>query len=143
MKDFYRILEVDRKASIDVIEKAYKVLAKKYHPDLQTTQEAKKIAEEKIKTINEAYEILKDEEKRRKYDLQLEREEAKYSQNYSKESTINNSKVRNASPKNTNYATYNNVMNNQNNYNVGSNLTEKEIKKMNKKLQRKMEEEYL
>lgn len=63
MKDFYRILEVDRKASIDVIEKAYKVLAKKYHPDLQTTQEAKKIAEEKIKTINEAYEILKDEEK--------------------------------------------------------------------------------
>ena len=42
MKDFYRILEVDRKASIDVIEKAYKVLAKKYHPDLQTTQEAKK-----------------------------------------------------------------------------------------------------
>ena len=47
MKDFYRILEVDRKASIDVIEKAYKVLAKKYHPDLQTTQEAKKIAEEK------------------------------------------------------------------------------------------------
>ncbi len=55
----------------------------------------------------------------------MEREEAKYSQNYSKESTINNSKVRNASPKNTNYATYNNVMNNQNNYNVGSNLTEK------------------
>ena len=73
----------------------------------------------------------------------MEREEAKYSQNYSKESTINNSKVRNASPKNTNYATYNNVMNNQNNYNVGPNLTEKEIKKMNKKLQRKMEEEYL
>ncbi len=40
------------------------MLAKKYHPDLQTTQEAKKIAEEKIKTINEAYEILKDEEKK-------------------------------------------------------------------------------
>ena len=49
MKDLYKILEVDRKASIDVIEKAYKVLAKKYHPDLQSTQELKKIAEENKK----------------------------------------------------------------------------------------------
>lgn len=83
MKNFYKILEVDKDASVDVIEKAYKVLAKKYHPDLQETEEQKKKAEEKIKEINEAYEILKDEEKRKKYNVEYERE-------YVKASTTNN-----------------------------------------------------
>lgn len=107
MKDLYKTLEVDRNASIDVIEKAYKVLAKKYHPDLQSTQESKKVAEEKIKKINEAYEILKDNEKRKKYDLELEQEE--------KRNTVNNTN-HNSDYTNTNYsssavngATYNNV----------------------------------
>lgn len=68
MKDFYEILEVSPNASQEVIEKAYKVLAKKYHPDLQQTPQDKKIAEEKMKELNEAYAILQDEQKRKAYD---------------------------------------------------------------------------
>lgn len=154
MKDLYKVLEVDRKASIDVIEKAYKVLAKKNHPDLQSTQEAKKQAEEKIKKINEAYEILKDEEKRRKYDLELEQEE--------KRNTINNTNYNNSGVNgvtynkvnyNRNVGTTNNTKCNnrtnyqsnydQNNQNSDTELTDKQRKKLNKKLQRKMEDEYL
>ena len=79
MSNLYEILEVSQKASKEVIEKAYKVLAKKYHPDLQQGIE-KQEAEKKMKEINEAYEILSDEEKRRQYDLELEQEEAKQKQ---------------------------------------------------------------
>lgn len=71
METLYDILEVSRKASKEVIEKAYKTLAKKYHPDLQTP-ENKAIAEEKMKKINEAYSILIDESKRQEYDEKLE-----------------------------------------------------------------------
>ena len=71
MKNYYEELEINKNASKEVIEKVYKVLAKKYHPDI--TQEADKhAAEEKFKTISEAYEILSDDEKRKKYDLELE-----------------------------------------------------------------------
>lgn len=71
MKNYYDELEVSKTASKEVIEKVYKVLAKKYHPD--TTKEAdKQAAEEKFKAISEAYEILSDDEKRKKYDLELE-----------------------------------------------------------------------
>ena len=71
MKNYYDELEVSKTASREVIEKVYKVLAKKYHPD--TTQEAnKEVAEEKFKIISEAYEILSDDEKRKKYDIELE-----------------------------------------------------------------------
>ena len=52
METLYDILEVSRKASKEIIEKAYKTLAKKYHPDLQVTEEDKKIAEEKMKKIS-------------------------------------------------------------------------------------------
>ena len=69
----YEILEVSENASGEVIEKAYKVLAKKYHPDLQAEGE-KQTAEKKMKQINEAYEILGDEKKRKEYDLRLEQE---------------------------------------------------------------------
>ena len=71
MKNYYEILEVSKNASKEIIEKAYKVLAKKYHPDLQQESERKK-AEEKMKIINEAYEILSDDEKRKNYDIELE-----------------------------------------------------------------------
>lgn len=67
MENYYEILEVSKKASPEVIEKAYKVLAKKYHPDMHE-EDQKKWAEEKFKKINEAYEILSDEEKRKEYD---------------------------------------------------------------------------
>lgn len=71
MKNYYEELEVSKTASKEVIEKVYKVLAKKYHPD--TTKEAdKQAAEEKFKTISEAYETLSDDEKRKKYDVELE-----------------------------------------------------------------------
>jgi len=78
MKDLYEILEVSPKASEEVIEKAYKVLAKKYHPDLQSNEAQKKLCEQKMKVLNEAYEILGDKEKRKQYDAQRkEKEETK------------------------------------------------------------------
>ena len=77
MKDLYEILEVSPKASGEVIEKAYKVLAKKYHPDLQTNSQQKVVCEQKMKQLNEAYEILGDEEKRKQYDEKRRIEEEK------------------------------------------------------------------
>ena len=70
MKTLYEILEVSENASKEVIEKAYRVLEKKYHPDLQP-EEKKQKAEEAIKKINEAYTILSDEVKRKEYDETL------------------------------------------------------------------------
>ena len=64
-KDYYKILGVDKNASTDEIKKAYRKLAKKYHPDLN---QGNKEAQEKFKDINEAYEVLGDENKRKKYD---------------------------------------------------------------------------
>ena len=70
MSNLYEILEVSEKASKEVIDKSYHVLVKKYHPDLQQAEE-KKNAEEKMKKINEAYEILGNEGKRKEYDISL------------------------------------------------------------------------
>ncbi len=69
----YEILEVSENASKEVIEKAYKVLAKKYHPDLQTPKN-KQMAEQKMKEINEAYDVLSDDGKRKIYDEKLKSE---------------------------------------------------------------------
>lgn len=74
MKDYYGILEVNKNASKEIIEKAYKVLAKKYHPDVNQGENKAK-AEEKMKLINEAYEILSNDDKRKEYDNELEAEE--------------------------------------------------------------------
>ena len=73
-KNYYEILEVDKKASPELIKKAYNILAKKYHPDLQS-EEMKQIAEEKFKLINEAYEILSNKERRKQYDFELSKQE--------------------------------------------------------------------
>ena len=75
MKNYYEILEVNEKASDEVIEKAYKVLVKRYHPDLNASN--KQYAERKIKEINEAYDILTDKFLRNQYDLELEKEKNK------------------------------------------------------------------
>ena len=64
-KDYYTILGVPRDASAADIKKAFRQLARKYHPD---TAADKKAAEEKFKEINEAYEVLSDPEKRSRYD---------------------------------------------------------------------------
>ncbi len=67
MKNYYEILEVDRNASQEVIEKAYKTLAKKYHPDLQQGGNNQESAE-KMKMINDAYDTLSNSFKRAQYD---------------------------------------------------------------------------
>lgn len=64
-KDYYKILGVDKSASQDEIKKAFRKLAMKYHPD---KNKGDKASEEKFKDINEAYEVLSDPEKRKKYD---------------------------------------------------------------------------
>lgn len=64
-KDYYEILGIDTKASQDEIKKAYRKLARKYHPDLNPNDTA---AGDKFKEINEAHEVLSDPEKRKKYD---------------------------------------------------------------------------
>jgi len=62
MKDYYKILEIEEKASEDEIKKSYRTLSKKYHPDLNPE------GAEKFKEIAEAYEILGDKTKRSQYD---------------------------------------------------------------------------
>lgn len=69
-QDLYAILGLNKNATDDEIKKAYKKLAKKYHPDLNRdkSEEEKKAAEAQMKKINVAYDILKDPDKRARYD---------------------------------------------------------------------------
>ena len=64
-KDYYKILDVDRKASAEEIKKSYRNLAMKYHPDRNPGDN---VAEEKFKEINEAYQVLGNDEQRARYD---------------------------------------------------------------------------
>lgn len=65
-RDYYEVLGVEKSASEAEIKKAFKKLARKYHPDLN--QDNKEEAEAKFKEINEAYEVLSDQEKKARYD---------------------------------------------------------------------------
>lgn len=86
MKNYYEILEVSPKASIEIIEKAYKTLAKKYHPDRNKNENAeeKLLKEKKMKEINEAYAVLSSEFLREQYDKEI--------QNIKNENTLSASK---------------------------------------------------
>ena len=64
-RDYYEVLGISKGASEDEIKKAYKKMARKYHPDLNPDD---KVAEEKFKEVNEAYEVLSDAQKRARYD---------------------------------------------------------------------------
>ncbi len=64
-KDYYTILGLDKTATADDIKKAYRKLARKFHPDMNP---GNKQAEARFKEVNEAYEVLSDLDKRRKYD---------------------------------------------------------------------------
>src|SRR4051812_13136220 len=64
-KDPYKTLGVDKKASAEDIKKAYRKLARQYHPDRNPGDDA---AEERFKDIQQAYDVLSDEDKRKQYD---------------------------------------------------------------------------
>lgn len=78
-KDYYKVLGLEKTASADVIKKAYRKLAVKYHPDKNPGNKA---SEEKFKELNEAYEVLGDKEKRQRYDELGENWQQAQQQNY-------------------------------------------------------------
>lgn len=126
METLYDILEVSRKASKEIIEKAYKTLAKKYHPDVQSVAN-KASAEEMMKKINHAYDVLSDDEKRREYDKQLEEQEEQKEQ---EKQTSHNYNAYTNNSENMNYNNQNNIYDKQTytnnpenmNYNNQSNM---------------------
>lgn len=111
MKNYYEILEVNERASQEIIEKAYKILVKKYHPDLYTGEE-KIYAEQKVRDLNEAYQVLSDGFLKSQYDLELQKEkdESHYEFKYGTNNRIENKK--NSVKSNVNKKT--NVKNNEN-----------------------------
>ena len=142
-KNYYDILEVNKNASPEIIEKSYKTLVKKYHPDLQDNN-LKAEYEEKIKLINEAFEVLSDSEKRKNYDLNLKQTEfsvedynnlinenlkLKNEINYLKNTLINyknniNNNLNNKINENYNNINKNNFNNSNYNKNINNNYSE-------------------
>ncbi len=134
MKTLYEILEVSENASKEIIEKAYKVLAKKYHPDLQPEAEKQK-AEKMMKQLNEAYSILIDEQKRKEYDNKLRAERLEEQEKLAQNEYSNNSKQENTG--------YSNIKYNEMAENL--NKRQQEIKKQyqtEKKIQKDIQKQY-
>lgn len=151
VETLYDILEVSRKASKEVIEKAYKTLAKKYHPDLQTA-ENKEIAEKRMKEINEAYDVLSDEQKRKEYDEKLEAEDERkkqeeyinYQNNSGTQSVKYESNMQTSDSDNSgNYSNPNNYSNQDFDWKKAyANLSKKEQHKIMKEVQKEANAEY-
>ncbi len=136
MKNYYEILEVDKNASPEVIDKAYKTLVKKYHPDLQEPHE-KEQAESKIKEINEAYDVLSDKTKRNEYNKTLQNNSIsieKYNlivkENQRLKNELDNIKniyyqnINNYSQNNNNYSNVNNYSQSNNDYSNEDNYSQ-------------------
>ena len=103
MKNYYEILEVSENASYEVIEKAYKVLAKKYHPDAWPNNQSY-WAEDRFKEITEAYQTLSNDKLRKEYDIMIgvnNSFEDKYNNLYNEheklKQEVNNMKIKNES----------------------------------------------
>ena len=109
MKNYYEILEVNPKASDEIIKKIYKIKIKKNHPDLFQGEEKKK-AEEITKELTEAYDILSDAQKRKDYDIELQNDTQEDSQYYKYQALISNLKEENEYLKNV-IKSKNNVIN--------------------------------
>lgn len=150
-KTLYEILEVSENASPEIIEKAYKVLAKKYHPDLHAIGD-KTQAETKMKEINEAYEILGNSEKKSEYDAKLkmerDQEETENRQSGYKQA-MNNMQYQNSNATNMEYYNHD-VKNWQENQREAYDLENKEYKrrlqkeeqKQRQKMQENLNKEY-
>ncbi len=97
MKNYYKILGISNfNATEQDITRAFRILARRYHPDINPNQDAT----EKFKEINECYKILKDNEKRKKYDLKLKEY---ISKTYSKNNTEIKKEIFNENKKNSSY----------------------------------------
>ena len=131
-KNYYDILQINQNASPEIIDKAYKTLAKKYHPDLQE-ENNKKEAEEILKEINEAYEILSDPNKKALYDQNLKNEtisQEQYDEIYEENQNLKNA-INNMQNSRSNSA--NDINNNNNinphNYNPNNNQDFEEMQR--------------
>ncbi len=103
MKNYYEILEVNENASYEVIEKAYKVLAKKYHPDAWPNNQSY-WAEDRFKEITEAYQTLSNDKLRKEYDIMIgvhnsfeDKYNNLYDENEKLKQEVNKMKIRNKS----------------------------------------------
>ena len=137
-KNYYDILQINQNASPEIIEKAYKTLVKKYHPDLQE-ENNKKEAEEILKEINEAYEILSNSDKKALYDQNLKNETISqedydkiYHQNEALKEELNNLKNNTS---NTTTSSNINLNSFNTNYNKKSQLNQEDIDRIKKEEQ--------
>lgn len=103
MKNYYEILEVSENASYEVIEKAYKVLAKKYHPDAWSNNQSY-WAEDRFKEITEAYQTLSNDKLRKEYDIMIginnsfeDKYNNLYNENEKLKQEVNRMKIKNKS----------------------------------------------
>ena len=129
MKNYYDILQVNPKASPEIIEKAYHFLAKKYHPDMQSDEIEKLRCEQILKDLNEAYYVLSDVFLREQYDKELQNQNIQNKQNINTENRQEN--VENKSNVHNNLKDKINFNNFKNNIKANKRTNKKQEKKKN------------